>query len=139
AELIIALLFLFQARRDPASMATNQSIVKASLTGSIIGNILLVLGASLLAGGLRYPKQEFNATAARTGATMLTLAAISLVVPAGFAFIKGPQTFHHVDEVSVAICVLLLLIYALSLLFSLRTHKHLFLGEVGEEAAHLEA
>jgi Ca2+:H+ antiporter len=138
AELIIALLFLVEARRDPPTVAMSHEIVKASLTGSIIGNILLVLGASLLAGGLRYPKQEFNATAARTGATMLTLAAISLVVPAGFALIKGAQTSHHIDELSLAICLLLLFIYAMSLLFSLRTHKHLYLGEVGEEAAHLE-
>src|SRR5207249_3421426 len=52
AELIIALLFLVEARRNPANVAMNHAIVKASLTGSIIGNILLVLGASLLAGGL---------------------------------------------------------------------------------------
>jgi Ca2+:H+ antiporter len=136
AELIIALLFLIEARRNPSVLHYNQSIVKASLTGSIIGNILLVLGASLLAGGLRFKEQQFNPTAARAGATMLLLAAFSLVVPAAFAlFMRGHRGETHIGEVSLEISLLLLVVYAFSLLFSLKTHKHLFLGEIGEEAA----
>ena len=66
-------------------------MVKASLTGSILGNLLLVLGASLLAGGLKSAIQRFNRTAAGVGATMLVLAAIGLLVPA---------IFHELPEVT---------------------------------------
>src|SRR6478736_2693939 len=75
AELIIALFALFRGL---------DSVVKASLTGSIIGNLLLVLGAALFAGGLKYPVQRFNRTAAGIGSTMMALAAIGLIVPAIF-------------------------------------------------------
>ena len=70
AELIIALVALRSGLHD---------VVKASIAGSIIGNILLVLGAAMLAGGLRHPEQHFNAAGARSQATMLTLAAIALI------------------------------------------------------------
>ena len=73
AELIIALAALRAGLYD---------VVKASIAGSIIGNILLVLGAAMLAGGLRRPEQHFNPAGARSQATMLTLAAIALIVPA---------------------------------------------------------
>src|ERR1700752_4123962 len=75
AELIIALAALRAGLHD---------VVKASIAGSIVGNILLVLGASMLAGGLRHREQHFNAEGARSQATMLTLAAIALVLPAAF-------------------------------------------------------
>ena len=75
AELIIAIMALRQGL---------YSVVKASLTGSIIGNILLVLGAAVLAGGLKHKHQSFNVTGARAQATLLTLAAIALVMPAAF-------------------------------------------------------
>src|SRR5262245_19776319 len=142
AELIIAILFLLAARRATTHEQVEyyHSVVKASLTGSIIGNVLLVLGASLFAGGLRYKSQQFNATAARTGATMLSLAAVSLVVPAVFAhLVQGTQgAASDVLDLSVEISVLLLIIYGCSLLFALKTHRHLFLGEVGEEVVEVE-
>ena len=75
AELIIALMALSKGLIG---------VVKASITGSIIGNILLVLGASVLAGGMRFPRQTFNRTAARVSATSLSLAAIGLVIPTIF-------------------------------------------------------
>ena len=75
AELIIALAALRAGLHD---------VVKASIAGSIVGNILLVLGAAMLAGGLRRPEQHFNPAGARSQATMLTLAAIALVLPAAF-------------------------------------------------------
>src|SRR5271167_18747 len=75
AELIIALAALRAGLHD---------VVKASIAGSIIGNILLVLGAAMLCGGLRHSEQHFNAAAARSHATMLTLAAIALILPAAF-------------------------------------------------------
>ena len=75
AELIIALFALFEAQ---------DAVVKASITGSIIGNLLLVLGASVVAGGLRYRVQRFNRTAAGVGSTMMVLAAFGMLIPAIF-------------------------------------------------------
>src|SRR3974390_3475189 len=80
AELIIALAALRAGLAD---------VVKASVAGSIIGNILLVLGAAMLAGGLRHSEQHFNAAAARSQATMLTLAALALILPAAFRVASG--------------------------------------------------
>src|SRR5207248_7078524 len=81
AELIIALLALH---------AGLHNVVKASITGSIIGNILLVLGLSMVAGGIKFPVQQFNRTAAAIGSSLLMLSAIGLVVPAIFHYIvKG--------------------------------------------------
>ena len=74
AELIIALVALSRAGADPDMF----DLVKASITGSVVGNILLVLGVSILAGGLKYTKQSFNRTAAGMGATLLALAALLL-------------------------------------------------------------
>src|SRR5215470_15549081 len=73
-------------------------VVKASLTGSIIGNILLVLGLSVLAGGMKYPKQVFNKTAAMIGSTMLGLSAIALLMPAVFHIIvRGKANVQEQD------------------------------------------
>jgi Ca2+:H+ antiporter len=124
AELIIALMAL---RRGLYEM------VKASLTGSIIGNILLVMGLACLAGGWRYPVQRFNPSGARTQATMLTLAVIALVVPAAFHYLGGRAVIYEAD-LSFEIAIVLLATYALSLYFSLRTHKELFGGTPDEEA-----
>src|ERR1043165_2991806 len=128
AELIIALMAL---------RAGEKEIVKASLTGSIIGNVLLVNGAAFLAGGLKYKSQNFNATAARSQVTMLTLAAIALIAPMGFHYLAG----HHENalskerDLSLEISILLLIIYGLSLVFSLHTHKNLFAGSAVEACA----
>ena len=80
AELIIALAALHAGLHD---------VVKASIAGSIIGNVLLVLGAAMLAGGLQRPEQHFNAAGARAQATMLMLAALTLVLPAAFRVAAG--------------------------------------------------
>ena len=119
AELIIALIALRKGLFG---------VVKASLTGSIIGNILLVLGAAFLAGGLRYPTQRFNETGARIQATMLILASIGLIVPAAFHYLAGPAGAAFEGGLSLEISIVLLVTYACSLLFSLRTHKQLFSG-----------
>jgi Ca2+:H+ antiporter len=111
-------------------------VVKASLTGSIIGNILLVLGLSILVGGWKRERQRFNAMAASSGSTMLLLAAIGLVVPAAYAAMAG-GTDATVKDLSAEISVVLLLTYVLSLFFSLRTHKHLY-DMTGEEESHGE-
>jgi Ca2+:H+ antiporter len=107
-------------------------VVKASITGSIIGNILLVLGASMLAGGLKYQTQTFNRTAATTSATLLALGAISLVVPAVFHF---AARIDPGDEMNLALGISFIQIttYILSLIFSLKTHKTLYASIAGEE------
>lgn len=105
-------------------------VVKASLTGSIIGNVLLVFGLSALLGGLKHPVQRFNETAASLGATMLVLSAIGLVIPALFhsiASVPAPTEF----TLSRDIAIVLMITYALSLLFSLGTHPHLYVGDTG--------
>jgi Ca2+:H+ antiporter len=132
AELIIAL------------MALNKGligVVKSSITGSIIGNILLVVGASMLAGGMRFTRQTFNKTAARTAATSLSLAAIGLIVPTIFHISadQRPEGWSPQGErsLSLAIAVVLFVTYILWLVFSLVTHKELFSGpdESGEKEA----
>jgi Ca2+:H+ antiporter len=108
-------------------------IVKASITGSIIGNILLVLGASMVAGGLKYETQTFNRTAATTSATLLALGAISLTVPATFHF--ASKHIANEDELALAIACILFVTYLLSLFFSLKTHKFLYTRDVDAEAS----
>jgi Ca2+:H+ antiporter len=113
-------------------------VVKASLTGSIIGNVLLVLGAAVLAGGARYRQQRFNVTAARAQATLLTMAAIALIAPAAFHHLSGPRGRLNEGTLSLGISGVLLAAYAAHLLFSLHTHKQLFAGESGGAPAEAE-
>lgn len=108
-------------------------MVKASITGSILGNILLVLGLSILAGGLKYKEQKFNRTAATMSATLLTLSAIGLLVPAMFHWVTGGTATE--GGLSVEIAVVLFVTYLLSLVFALHTHKDLYLGDPHEHAA----
>src|SRR5215831_18028330 len=126
AELIIAISALNQGLYP---------VVKASLTGSIIGNVLLVFGAAVLAGGLKYKRQRFNVTGARAQATLLTLAAIALVMPAGFHALSGPAGLERESGLSLALAFVLLASYAAHLVFSLFTHKQLFAGGEVEEPA----
>jgi Ca2+:H+ antiporter len=125
AELIIAIMALREGLYD---------VVKASITGSIIGNVLLVFGLSALIGGLKFPTQTFNKTAASLGTTMLTLSAIGLVVPALFHSVARGNPNAGEQELSLEIAVILMVTYALSLVFTLKTHKHLYAGGHGEEA-----
>jgi Ca2+:H+ antiporter len=99
-------------------------VVKASITGSIVGNILLVLGGCMLAGGLKYEKQNFNRIAATTSATLLALAAISLVVPAVFHYTA--KTDVNEAKLALAIACLQFITYLLGLVFSLKTHASLY-------------
>lgn len=120
AELIIAFIALNRASEDPHMI----DLVKASITGSIIGNILLVLGLSILVGGFYYTKQTFNKTAASMGATLLALAATGLLLPTLHHTLAGTEQVVLSEEIAVVLIVT----YGLSLLFSLRTHQHLFAG-----------
>ncbi|MGF1578941.1 MAG: calcium/proton exchanger [Gemmataceae bacterium] len=128
AELIIALVALYYGKNE---------LVKASITGSIIGNVLLVLGLSILVGGTKYKKQTFNRTAAGMGATLLALASIGLLIPTVFYYLpivfpdeyvgNEPGAFDS-GGLSIEIAIVLAVVYVLSLWFSLRTHSHLFAG-----------
>jgi Ca2+:H+ antiporter len=124
AELIIALMALRAGLYD---------VVKASITGSIIGNILLVLGLAVLAGGIKHRRQTFNRTSAGVGATLLVLSAIGLVVPAIFHHIVHGTAAARERQMSLEIAIVLFTIYIASLLFSLKTHRHLYTGEIAPE------
>ena len=116
AELIIGVLALREGLPD---------LVKASLTGSIIGNVLLVFGASALVGGLRHRVQHFNRTAAGVGTTMLLLSAIGLIVPAVFHYLARGRGAPEL-KLDTEIAVVLLVTYCVSLLFTLRTHREMY-------------
>lgn len=129
AELIIALVALRAGMLD---------VVKASLTGSIIGNLLLVLGAAFLAGGLKHPVQSFATIGARTQVGMMALATIAIVVPSLLAVVAGGTLASQSVPFSIIVSVILLAVYLLSLVFSLGTHAHLVRGDgqPADEAAH---
>jgi Ca2+:H+ antiporter len=124
AELIISLVALQAGLYD---------VVKASIVGSIVGNILLVLGASMLAGGLRHREQRFNAEGARAQATMLTLAAVTLVLPAAYRGLLGKSAATGLIPLSMSISVVLLVVYGLYLAFTLVTHSSLFSGSRSDD------
>ncbi|RIH85145.1 Ca(2+)/H(+) antiporter [Meiothermus luteus] len=133
AELIIALVALFAGKIE---------VVKASITGSILSNLLLVLGLSVFLGGLRYSTQRFNAQAARLMASLLTLTLIAFLLPALFdlaerGFFKVVDPSLPDQMFSLATAGVLVLIYLSNVYFSLRTHKDLISGISDEE--HHEA
>jgi Ca2+:H+ antiporter len=117
AELIIASLALKEGLHD---------LVKASLTGSIIGNVLLVFGAAAVVGGTRHRVQHFNRTAAAHGTTMLLLSVIGLVVPAVFHWLAGGAFQQRELELDTLIAVVLFVTYGLSMVFVLKTHRELY-------------
>jgi Ca2+:H+ antiporter len=129
-ELIIAIFALRAGLVD---------VVKASITGSIVGNLLFVLGLSFFLGGWKREKQEFNRTAAGASGSQLALAIIGLLIPAAFYYTLSTQDTVRRDfleqELSFVIAALLIGSYIIGLVFSLRTHKHLYTGE-GSEGEH---
>jgi Ca2+:H+ antiporter len=138
-ELIIAFFALLEGL---------QEVVKASIVGSIIGNVLLVMGAAFVVGGWSRDKQTFNQTAAHAQSAMLTLALAALIFPALFQLIHGgslPRVGdEHVDfgsdleKLSLGVALVLLASYAAGLWFSLRTHRAVFnpFGDEEDEEAH---
>ncbi|HEY5113284.1 MAG TPA: calcium/proton exchanger [Coriobacteriia bacterium] len=114
AELIITVVALRAGLID---------LVKASITGSIIGNLLLVLGVSLFAGGVMRPTLRFNKQVAGVASSMMALSVTALVIPS-VVEMTHPARSAHVD-LSVAVATVLIVIYAASLLFTLRTHARL--------------
>jgi Ca2+:H+ antiporter len=127
AELIITIIALREGLVN---------VVKASIAGSIIGNILVVLGLSILLGGLKNGIQTFDARTAGVNATMMALAVVALVIPAVFALggENGGPSEHDIELLSDWMAVVLIVLYALYLLFSLRGQ-----GPAAEEAEHGEA
>jgi len=101
-------------------------LVKASITGSIIGNVLLVFGAAAFIGGMRFNTQRFNRTAAGLGTTMLLLSAIGLVVPAVFHRVARAGSTGVELTLDTEIAAVLLVTYCASLVFTLRTHRSLY-------------
>jgi Ca2+:H+ antiporter len=119
-ELIIALFALH---------AGHINVVKASLSGSIIGNLLLVLGLSLLAGGIRNPVQHFSRRASALNSTMLMIAVAALVMPAVFNLTVFGTLQHrdvNLEHLSLWTSGVLILLYLLNLLFVFRTHRSAF-------------
>jgi Ca2+:H+ antiporter len=111
-------------------------VVKASITGSIIGNLLFVLGTAMLVGGWGRERQHFNATGAKAQGSMLLLATTALVIPAIFLFTTGDGNGITVEHLSIFVAVLMILAYAANLLFTLHTHKHLYQEEERVTAPH---
>jgi Ca2+:H+ antiporter len=131
AELIIAGLALRAGLVD---------LVKASITGSILGNLLLVLGAAQLAGGLRHRAQTFNANYAGMSVSLLTIAVTGLVIPSVFSWLHPDPARSALVPMSEWTAALLIIGYVLSLVYSMGTHRAVF-GEggdvaVGEQAPH---
>jgi Ca2+:H+ antiporter len=109
-------------------------VVKASLTGSILGNLLLVLGLAFFVGGLRHKEQVYSERAASVHTSSLVLAVIGLLMPALFVLTtSGPQTFVEREVVSGTVAVVLIALYAAALIFTLVTHEHLFRTPASEE------
>src|SRR5690242_19990925 len=116
-ELVIAL---------AALRAGQYMLVKASIAGAIVTNALFMLGASFLLGGLKHHVQEFNPGNARLQAAQLFLATIALLVPSTVSGADPAQSAAFTQTLSVCLSMLLILIYALGLLFSLGTHRASF-------------
>lgn len=104
-------------------------VAKASITGAIIGNLLLVLGTAMFLGGRKRERQNFNATAAKASCSMLILATISLVIPTLFLVTSGSTGIVAENHLSIIVAILMILAYVANLVFTLHTHKHLYKGE----------
>jgi Ca2+:H+ antiporter len=131
-ELIIALSALNAGLID---------IVKASIAGTIISNLLLVMGLSMLFGGLRYKEQSFQPVVARVNGSTMTLAVTAIVLPAIAAYTASTASVVEVTRLSIATAVVLIVVYGLTLLFSLKTHSYLYevgLVDSAEEAVDKE-
>jgi Ca2+:H+ antiporter len=123
-ELIIALVALHAGQLE---------MVRASIIGAILANLLLALGIAFLLGGLKYHDQTYNRVAARTYATMMLLAAMSLAIPSAFSRVLAPdETVRQEAMLNVGVAAALLAIYVLYLIYSLRTHRGSFASESGE-------
>ncbi|MEO1395330.1 MAG: calcium/proton exchanger [Cyanobacteria bacterium J06634_5] len=116
------------------------NVVKSSITGSIIGNLLLVMGLSMLLGGLKFKEQTFQPTIARLNASSMNLAVIAILLPTAVDFTSTGIDEPILQKLSIAVAVVLMGVYALTLLFSMKTHSYLYdVGMADENEAHAEA
>jgi len=126
-ELVIALTALH---------AGQYMLVKASIAGAIVTNTLFMLGGSFLLGGLKHHVQEFNRGSARMQAGLLFLATVALLIPSAVSGSDSTTGAAFIEELSVGLAVLLIVVYGMGMLFSLKTHRELFAsaqaGEAGE-------
>jgi Ca2+:H+ antiporter len=111
-------------------------LVKASLAGAIVTNTLFMLGASLFLGGLKYHAQEFNRISARMQASLLFLATVALLIPSAVSQADSVAGAAFTQKLSVGLSLLLIVAYALGMLFSLKTHPELFGSAESGEAGH---
>jgi Ca2+:H+ antiporter len=112
-------------------------MVRASIIGAILANLLMALGAALLIGGVRYHNQEFNARAARVYSSMMLLAVISLAGPGAFERVfSATEHVSQVHALNVRLAVMLMVVYALYLYFMLGTHRDEFAGEAKDGHGH---
>ena len=126
-ELIISFFALKQGLFD---------IVKSSIAGAVIGNVLLVVGASMLAGGLKFKTQKFNEKVSEVTSSMLLFAVLGLCIPALFTHTVDPALLNtRYEGLSVFVAVVLIIIYILSLVFSFSTHKDIYNTEASKEGS----
>jgi len=127
AELIIAVIAMTKGLND---------VVKASLTGSILGNLLLVSGGAMLVGGWKRERQVFSKEGAQTNSAMLVVAVVAMLFPAVFDFanhdMNKPLLKHQEEAISIGASVVVLAVYVMGLVFTLRTHRHVFSSGPGE-------
>jgi Ca2+:H+ antiporter len=116
-ELILAFVALKEGLID---------VVKATITGSIIGNLLLVMGFAMFLGGLRYKEQEFRPAAARMNASVMNLAVIALLLPTAVEYTSTGLGEASIQKLSVAVAIVLIMVYGLSLFFAMKTHAYLY-------------
>ena len=128
-ELIIAFVALRAGLLD---------MVRASLVGALLANLLLALGVGFFLGGLRYHEQVYNPAAARTYGSMMLLAALSMVVPATFHRFLGETAPRYAEALDTGVALVLLTAYVLYLVFMVRTHREFFAGGEEEETTTAE-
>ncbi|MDO9298080.1 calcium/proton exchanger [Bradyrhizobium sp.] len=124
-ELVIALTALH---------AGQHTLVKASIAGAIVTNTLFMLGASFLLGGLKHHAQEYNRVSARLQAGLLFLAVVAILIPSAVTESDSVAGSEFMGTLSIYLSVLLIVVYGLGLLFSLKTHREFFGGAEHSEA-----
>lgn len=132
-EMIIAGMALYAASQNPAVVDTMVTVTQASLVGSILGNLLLVLGLAMLYGGIKHSEQSFSNQSGQMNGALLVLAVVALIVPSAFHYNGGSS--DAVMKLSYATALVLLFIYGCSLLFQLKTHVNEF-SSGGHDGGH---
>ena len=137
-EIIIASIAIYTAFSDPDQAETMIVLVQASLIGSILGNLLLVLGLALLWGGIKFKIQSFNQSALSMNGSLLLLAILALIIPAAAHHTGSNVTDENILELSRYASLALLIMYGLSLFFQFKTHSDLFHSDEEESSHHEE-